>query len=140
MLRLIIELVPETCWFTNVRSNVSRQTWDKIRKQAYQDADYKCQVCEARGRLECHEVWHYDDANKMQILKGFVALCSACHEVKHIGLAGVRGRRKQAEKHLATVNEWTARQVSDYIADAFSAWRRRSSYDWQLDISLIKDM
>lgn len=37
--------------------------------------------------VECHEVWDYDDDRKIQRLERRVALCPACHEVKHAGLA-----------------------------------------------------
>lgn len=58
--RLTIELVPKTCWFSNVRDRVSRQDWDRIRSQVYEQADRRCEVCGGRGSrhpVECHEVW-----------------------------------------------------------------------------------
>ena len=29
-MKLTIELVPSTAWYSNVRSNVSKEEWDKI--------------------------------------------------------------------------------------------------------------
>jgi hypothetical protein len=48
--RLTIELVPQTCWFSNVRDRVSREDWDRIRKQVYKRSGQCCEVCGGRGR------------------------------------------------------------------------------------------
>jgi hypothetical protein len=63
------------------------------------------------------------------------ALCPACHEVKHIGLAGIRGRADIARAHLAEINGWSAETADRYIEEAFAIWRRRSTRAWSLDIS-----
>ena len=54
--RLTIELVPSTCWFSNVRSNISKQDWDRLRKETYKKANYRCEICGGVGRnhpVEC---------------------------------------------------------------------------------------
>jgi hypothetical protein len=38
--RLTVELVPSTCWYTNVRSNVSKAVWDRLRRQGFAEADH----------------------------------------------------------------------------------------------------
>ncbi|EQD31721.1 hypothetical protein B2A_13732, partial [mine drainage metagenome] len=58
---LFVDLVPQTAWFTNVRSAVSRGDWDRLRKHVYVRAGNKCEVCGASGRLEAHERWEYDE-------------------------------------------------------------------------------
>ena len=58
---MTIELVPSTCWGRNVRSAVSRKTWDGIRRSIYMEYDTACGVCGKRQvKLHCHEVWDYD--------------------------------------------------------------------------------
>ena len=87
---LTIELVPSTCWFSNVRDHVSKSIWDKLRKATYRQSNYRCEICGDRGSkhpVECHEIWHYDDDKYIQTLTGLTALCPDCHRVKHIGLA-----------------------------------------------------
>jgi len=64
-----------------------------------------------------------------------IALCPACHEVKHIGLAGIRGRAELAREHLAQVNGWSSDVAERYIQEAFATWRSRSARAWSLDIS-----
>lgn len=137
---LTIELVPSTSWFSNVRSNVDRQTWDILRKLTYRQASYKCEVCGGRGDkhpVECHEIWHYDDSNYIQTLSGLTALCPSCHQVKHIGLARLQGKGEKAEAQLSKVNDWTTEQTDRYIDSAFDIWQSRSCHDWTLDLSWL---
>ncbi|CAN5761393.1 hypothetical protein BH24DEI2_BH24DEI2_26960 [soil metagenome] len=74
----------------------------------------------------------------MQRLTGLTALCPACHQVKHIGLANVQGKSAQALSHLARVNGWSANQARAYVEQAFELWARRSEHEWQLDLSLLE--
>jgi hypothetical protein len=142
MIRLTVELVPETCWYSNVRSNVSKEDWDKLRKAVYVKAGYVCEICGGKGTkwpVECHEVWHYDDAEHIQTLERMIALCPSCHEVKHIGFANVRGRYSRALNHLSYVNGWTPEQAEEYIATQFILWKERSKHTWQLNIECLGD-
>jgi hypothetical protein len=137
---LTIELVPQTCWFSNVRDQVSPRDWDRIRSQVYEKAGRRCEICGGRGPrhpVECHEVWEYDEAAGIQRLVRMIALCPACHEVKHIGLAGVRGRADLAREHLAKVNGWSPEVADRYVQEAFAMWRLRSGRSWSLDVSSL---
>jgi hypothetical protein len=139
--RLTVELVPKTSWYHNVRALVDEMTWDRIRRQVYRQADYRCEVCGSRGPdhpVECHEVWRYDDRTRVQALVRMIALCPACHHVKHLGLANVKGRGAQARAHLARVNGWTLAQADAYIAEAFRVWAQRSHGPWALDLEGLR--
>ncbi|NJO94588.1 MAG: HNH endonuclease [Hydrococcus sp. RM1_1_31] len=142
-IRLTIELVPQTCWFSNVRSEVSKQDWDKLKKITFANAKYQCEICGGRGKkwpVECHEKWHYDDKNKIQKLIGLIALCPACHEVKHMGLANIKGRADIAMQHLAKVNGWSREQTDEYVAQQFHIWEYRSRFQWTLDINWLSQL
>jgi hypothetical protein len=139
--RLTVELVPSTCWYTNVRSNVAKAVWDRLRRQVAADAGQRCEVCGGRGRrwpVECHEVWHYDDDTNVQRLERLVALCPACHEVKHAGLASKRGRLEAVIQRLATVNWWTVDDAALYLEAVFEQWASRSRHQWTLDVSVLR--
>jgi hypothetical protein len=139
-LRLTVELVPQTCWFSNVRDQVSREDWDRMRSQVYEHAGSCCEVCGGCGSkhpVECHEVWEYDETTGVQRLVRMVALCPACHEVKHMGLAGIKGRGEIAAAHLAEVNGWTPQVTAVYIDQAFDVWKARSARTWSLDVSAL---
>lgn len=138
---LTVEIVPKTCWFSNVRSHVDKQTWDVLRRRTYRKAKNRCEVCGGRGPqwpVECHEIWHYDDENRVQKLTGLTALCPSCHEVKHIGLANVNGRGDIAAAHLAKINRWTSEQTAAYLKNVWEIWAERSAHSWQLDLSFLE--
>lgn len=138
---LTIELVPQTSWYKNVRSNVSKEEWEKLKKITFSRAGYKCEICGGRGvrwPVECHEIFTYDDENHIQKLVRLMALCPACHEVKHIGLAGLRGVGDLAKAHLAKVNNWSIEDAELYIEGCFELWHRRSCHQWKLDLSLLE--
>ena len=140
--RLTIELVPKTTWFSNVRSMVSRQDWDFLRRNSYKKANYLCEVCGGVGNhhpVECHEIWQYDDNKHIQKLLGLISLCPLCHEVKHIGLANIRGRIDTVKRHLAKVNAWTEQETNDYVAEQFDVWMDRSLYEWKVDLTWLDE-
>lgn len=87
--------------------------------------------------VECHEVWEYEEATGVQRLVQMIALCPACHEVKHMGKTGIKGRGEIAAAHLAEVNGWTARRAARYIDRAFAAWEARSARAWSLDVTAL---
>lgn len=139
--RLTIELVPSSSWYTNVRSNVPPDEWDCIRRAVYRRAKYRCEICGGRGRthpVECHEVWTYDDARKVQRLERMMALCPACHRAKHLGLASVRGWYDEAIQHLARVNGWTIKETEKYADQAFAVWTERSRHEWTVDTGILE--
>lgn len=141
-LKLQIELVPSTCFWSNVRSNVKAGQWDKIRKVVYQKANFLCEICGGVGTrhpVECHEVWVYEEVTLTQRLNFFQSLCPLCHEVKHIGLAGIRGNGERAFNRLKEINqldEATARQIKIVV---FKQWKIRSLQEWKLDIEHLKE-
>ncbi len=140
--RLTIELVPKGQWGANLRSALPRKEWDRLRKDSYKAAGYRCEICGGKGRrhpVECHERWEYDDTTRVQKLVGLISLCPSCHEVKHIGRAGAVGRMEQAVAHLMKVNGWGADQAVDYIEEAFRVWAERSQAGgWTLDLSWLE--
>lgn len=139
-IRLKISLVPRTSWFTNLRSILSNKDWDLVRKDVYAKANYRCEICQGQGPkhpVECHERWSYNEDTGVQKLVGLIALCPACHEVKHIGLAQVRGRYQQALSHLMKINGWTKQKAEHYVQKCWARWVRRSQQQWELDVSFI---
>lgn len=138
-MKLTIELVPQTAWYANVRSNVTKAEWNIIRTKSYKAANYKCEICGGIGNkhpVECHEVWKYTK-DKKQILTGFISLCPTCHKVKHIGLTQIRGEEEIAIAQLMKVNKLTRLKAINYINKAFVEWEQRSKFTWDLDISFI---
>jgi hypothetical protein len=138
-LKLTIELVPKTCFYSNVRSEVTRTQWDIIRRQVASKAYNACEICGDNFRIECHEIWHYDDKKLIQKLVGMTALCKSCHMVKHMGYANVSGNGEKAIAHFMKINKLTRKMADKYIDKAFDIWARRSSKQWELDITHLKE-
>jgi len=140
-MKLIPEMIPQTSFFVNVRSMVSSAQWDILRKGCYKNAQYKCEICGGIGKkhpVECHEVWQYDNDTAIQKLVRLIALCPACHEVVHIGLAGVRGRTQQAISHMIKVNGITKQQAEQLIDQSWQLWQQRNTIEWVLDITILE--
>lgn len=139
--KLTIELVPQTCWFSNVRAVLTRREWQEVKRAVSKRAGYRCQICNGKGPkwpVECHEKWHYDDDARVQTLKQLIALCPSCHQVKHIGLAMKLNRHRPALKHLARINNWPKPRVDQYVAEQFRIWEERSCHEWRLDIEHLR--
>ena len=140
--KLNIELVPQSSWYSNVRSQVSKSKWDKIRKKCYKEAGYKCEICGCQGPkwpVECHEIWDYNDKQNIQKLEGFIALCPSCHKVKHFGYARVSGNEDKAYKQLCTVNNISMEEAADIVFNAFEKWEERSRKQWEVNTDYIEE-
>lgn len=139
-MKLKIDLVPSTAWYSNLRKKVPSKEWDKIRKQSYADANHECEICGAEGRLNCHEIWEYDDKKYIQKLKGFISLCNDCHMIKHIGFAGIQASKGFLDmdkliEHFMKVNNVDKKTFEDHKEKSFEIWRERSKEEWTTDLA-----
>lgn len=138
--KLTIELIPKSAWFKNLRHTMTKEQWDVTRKKCYKDAGYSCEICGGKGPkwpVECHEVWDFVDGEI--ILKRLIALCPSCHEVKHIGLAKLKGNYDRAVNHFCKVNGCDKSEARKYISESFDVWNDRSNRKWELDLSAVED-
>ncbi|MGA6173849.1 DUF5710 domain-containing protein [Streptomyces sp. NPDC012600] len=140
---LFVDLVPSTCWFTNVRSCVDARDWERLRRMITGRAGQRCEICgagEDRGTrrwLEAHERWVFDDTARVQTLKRLICLCTDCHTVTHFGYAQVRGVERQALAHLVRVTRMSESQARLHISSAFALWEQRSQTAWTLDLGIL---
>jgi len=138
IMKLTIELVPSSSWWNNLRKLLPKNQWDIIRKRAYATSGHRCAICNAKSRLNCHEIWHYDDDNHIQRLEGFIALCDLCHHVKHIGLAGILAKQGRLDyekviEHFMKVNNCSREDFLEHRRQAFEIWSSRSRHPWNID-------
>jgi hypothetical protein len=142
---LFVDPVPESCWFTNVRTCVSPRDWERLRRMITCRAGQRCEICrrpedrDQRRWLEAHERWAYDEHAGVQSLRRLICLCSDCHLSTHIGFANVTGRTDQAITHLQAVTGMTDHQADDHIAAAARHWAEQSGRLWALDLSILTD-
>lgn len=141
---LFVDLVPSSCWFTNLRSCVTPRDWERLRRMITSRAGQQCEACaaaadrDARRWLEAHERWTYDRATCTQTLRRLICLCTDCHHVTHYGYASqVLGLEPHVFAHLVKVTTMTPAQAREHIDAAFTLWRRRSAMTWTLDLSIL---
>ena len=141
--KLRVELVPSTCWMSNVRSYMSDHFWRKLSREIAEESGRRCQVCTGRGRqhaVECHEAWLYDDARRVQMLLRLEALCPLCHAIKHLGRTIAQGKEEPSLGWLAKVNGWDERTTRRYVDAIFEQWETRSRVEWTLDLSVLGEV
>ncbi len=139
-MKLEIELVPLTTWYSNLRTKISQGEWDKIRKQSYSDSNHRCAICGALSKLNCHEKWEYDDDSHVQKLTGFIALCDSCHMIKHLGFAGIQADKGCLDmdgliEHFMKVNRVDRVMFDRHCKESFRMWTERSNHEWKTDLS-----
>lgn len=143
---LFVDLIPRSCWFTNVRTCVTQQDWERLRRPIFRRVGYTCEACGAtedrdlRRWLEAHERWHFDERTGVQSLRRLIALCSSCHLVTHFGYANVQGRTDEALAHLRKVNGLTLAEALAHVHAAEDVWIARSARVWELDLSILTDV
>lgn len=137
--KLNFELVPDGCWYSNLRSLLSPAQWDIVRRDAYARAGGRCMICGAAvKRLEAHERWEYDEKNCVQRLSDVIAVCRACHEVIHIGRTSLMGREREAEEHFIKVNACSYADFRAALGKANADHARRNRVaEWKLDLSYL---
>ena len=139
---LFVDLIPTSCWFTNVRSCVHPRDWDRLRKYVYERVNYICECCNIDTQktnviLEAHERWDYNEETQTQKLVRIVALCHYCHQSTHMGLAGIKGKGIEAREHLKKIRCFTEKDYKKHMDEATEIWKKRSMINWNLDLSLI---
>jgi Domain of unknown function (DUF5710) len=142
---LFVDLVPRSCWFTNVRSCVNQRDWERLRRMITTRVDQRCEAC-GRGQdpesgrwLEAHERWAYDESAAVQTLRRLICLCTDCHTATHFGLARINGKDAAALRHLCAVTGMPSHQAHQHVDTAFALWTRRSRVNWSLDLSMLTD-
>ena len=141
-----INLIPETCWYSNLRSMLPKAKWDLVRKKTYADQQMTCEFCrgqfaaielQKKHPVEAHELWEFDDASHTQILKKVLCLCPDCHLTQHLGCANKMGLLTKVVKHYANVSGITIEQAENIKYDAFQKWKVRSQYEWSLNLDWL---
>lgn len=138
--KLKFELVPDSCWYSNLRSILSAKDWDKIKKDAKQRAGGRCAVCgKITDRLEAHERWSYNESTQVQKLEDVVSVCKDCHSAIHIGRTSLKGNLERAEEHYMKVNGCTYVEMKADLKEANEQHKRRNLVsEWKLDLTWLK--
>lgn len=138
--KLNFELVPDSCWCSNLRTILSKKQWDYIRKDAIERAGKKCSICgKQTSRLEAHEQWIYDEEKCVQKLSNVIAVCKDCHSAIHIGRTSLVGDVESAENHYMKINDCSYAEMRKDLGQAnIEHQRRNKKSDWKLDLSWLE--
>ena len=105
MKKINIELVPDSCWYSNLRSALEPKMWEIIKKDAKSRANGRCSICGKKTtRLEAHEKWSYDEEKGVQKLEDVISICHDCHSAIHMERTQLFGDIIRAEEHYMKVN------------------------------------
>ena len=138
--KLTFELIPEECWRANLRTFLTPSEWDIVRKDAYKRAGHRCSKCGEKGRLEAHEIWHYDDEKALQTLLGVTALCPACHKVVHASRSFLMGEGQAVEEQFKKVNRCSQSDFHAELKRTNEEYLRRNQIEgWVTDFSWLKN-
>ncbi len=138
--KLNFELVPDGCWYSNLRHILSKKQWDFIRQDAKARFDGKCAICGRKTKyLDAHERWSYDAKNRIQKLEDVICVCKSCHSVIHIGLTQLRGDEERAEKHFMKVNNCSYADYRMALGKANELHKKLNQVpEWKLDLTWLK--
>jgi len=151
---LKMEIVPEPCWFFNLRKLFTASKWFEVRTRVYGEFLYTCPFCGSEhwddrypweipkaigGGLHAHEIWRYDDEIHTQFLDGITAICPTCHSIKHMFLTQKRveeGALKMEDiiSHFCTVNKCMPQDFHQILKYEMLVYHERGKYQWLLDI------
>ena len=139
--KLTFEMVPEECWYSNLRSILKPKDWDIVRRDAYARAKGRCMICgRYTKRLEAHEKWSYDDKLALQKLEDVLALCKNCHEVKHISRTQLMGRGGEAMEWFMQVNECSQMEFHEALGQANAEYKERNKVEgWVTDVTWLQN-
>lgn len=137
---LDFEMLPASTRGVNLRRMLTRSEWNRIRRAALREYGNRCAICgRSNARLECHEVWSFDDARHIQRLERVIPLCAMCHHVKHIGMAGRLARAGRLDywrvvNHYCEVNSCSVDDFYRARDAAFEKQSGRNAVKWVVDL------
>ena len=139
-LKLNFEFVPDGCWYSNLRSLLSKHDWDLLKADAKSRANGKCMICGAKtNRLDAHERWSYDKKKCVQKLEDIVAVCKDCHSVIHINHTYLKGDGERAENHFIKVNECSYAEFRRAMGEANELHKQLNEVaEWVLDLTYLR--
>jgi len=124
---LAIDLLPKGAWGNNFSRSLPKKDWDILRQKCCERYNYRCGVCgKEDSRLDAHEEWDFDISSKTQTLKNIIALCSACHGVKHFRNSERIGYGENAKKHFMRINKCEPMVFAKHYTDAQILFDRRN--------------
>jgi hypothetical protein len=140
--KLTIDLLPKGAWGNDFSITLPKKQWDALRKTCYELAGNKCEICgKETPNLAAHEVWTFDVDNKTQTLKEIVALCPACHGVKHFRNSTRIGYGEQSKAHFMKINNCDFNAFMEHYLEAQATFDELSKIKkWEIIAPLLDEL
>jgi len=128
---LKIELIPKPLFERNFR-NAEPEVWKRVSREVREAARDRCAVCgQQADRLECDEVWEYDEESAEATLVDLRAICVKCHQVKHMGRTQKLADQGDLDMsavvaHFLETNKCTQEDYESHYRQAWIDWHRRN--------------
>jgi len=137
---LTMDLLPKGAWGNNLSLTLNKKDWDVLRYECYKRASYRCSICgETDSGLDAHEEWDFDITSKTQILRDIVALCKACHRVKHINQSTRIGYEENAKRHFMRINKCDELLYAKHYLDSQALYDERNIIErWSIRADLSR--
>lgn len=134
--KLLPVLIPRPLWGINAHGLLAWESWQQIRQNTFSRDMHCCVICSHKGRLECHEVFEYDDAAGIAILVRLESRCGDCHDCNHLGRLKVKEpeKFKDALRRIARINGMRPPEVIQLVKDAFQLHKTRTR-PWQVKVA-----
>jgi len=139
--------LPGSVWGSNLRAILPTSRWVALSRRTAERAGRVCKVCnqpsfygEGTRNPDSHEIWEFDGhgSHPVQRLVGVIALCGACHETQHSGLAELNDRWDSVIATLCRVNGWDRADAEADIERSRERYRHLSNIEWDLDLTLLE--
>ncbi len=146
--RIQFHFIPQHQNNKNVRSYIEYKNgnwhkWQEIRLHYFKKHNYICQSCQSKfddKSLQLHELWSFNDTDKIQSLISLIPLCAECHSIAH-----ANRHKKDALKVMALVDKYAQYnsieedQAYKDLDHAEIERKRRQSMKYSLDMSLLSN-
>ena len=147
-LRLRMELIPEPLWGQNLRTELGKTKWRRLRDALAARRKPGCAVCDSRAPLQGHEVWDYAETKTAGIatLQDINLICQDCSSIHHFGrfhLLFAQSKPQEYErviKHALRVNGCDMATWEQHGREAKAAYDRRSKLSWTVDYGWLGEL
>lgn len=139
-LKLTIDLLPKGAWGNNLSKILPKKDWNTLRQACYARANHCCSICGINNvELDAHEVWDFNISTKTQTLKDIIALCPACHGVKHMRNSERIGYGENSKRHFLKINNCDDITFAGHYTEAQFLFDERNKVErWKIKADLDK--
>lgn len=146
-MKLAMHPVPSSLWQKNLRNELGKTRWTRLRKAIIEVRGLTCEICQVSVSqskdIQAHEAWTYTHTAKRGIakLERIALVCRLCHAGEHFALTeklvSQGSLREQAiddtTVHFCKLNGISRDQFKQHYNVTMTEWEILSAKQWDLD-------